>query len=731
MKKKHLLQRGGSKKKGSSSRPGRVSKATKRREKRRKKREQKKQPPDARPAGNPVSQKVNQEVATVLDEPVQEDPALATIPTTSLHPTQTKLSPWDRLEPSLLPELRSAVSCFPAMTPVQGAAIPLFLTNKDVVAQAATGSGKTLAFLLPLVQILLRTKRKWKKHEVGAIVVAPTRELTNQIASVLCDLIRELPLTHLLLVGGTDIGQDIRRFEEDGANVLVATPGRLCELLSNQQQLRKSVTDFSLASHVKSLEVLVLDEADKLLELGFSVHIDAILSVLPKQRRTGLFSATQTQELEDLIRAGMRNPVRVIIKGDSITPETLENYYRIEEDDKKMEFLLNFLEKRGRGQKILVFLATCACVDYFGSALKEILAGKSANPETLSEKSPIPVLALHGKMKTKREKVFESFRGMANGVMVCTDVMARGIDVPDIDWVVQFHPPSTSKAFVHRCGRTARSGSEGKALLLLSPHEEPYLEFLRLNQGVKLLPFTDEGASMEVDKVDSTKHEVPTAVEAAEKLESCTEAMDLKDKSDKVTTVLRALQLKDHGLFDKAIRAFVSYIQFYRKHECGLIFHLKECNLGRLANGFGLLKLPKMPEVKWAGDWSAFDAPGDVEVNGIPYRDQQKEKRRKEDLKAFEATGKWPLKRAALKKREKFLEKREAEAEARKERQERLKRLKASKQKKKRSRKSAFDLENFEELDKDWKLIKKFNKRKLTKEQFDEEFLADEAAGDR
>uniref|UniRef100_A0A1B0D550 ATP-dependent RNA helicase n=1 Tax=Phlebotomus papatasi TaxID=29031 RepID=A0A1B0D550_PHLPP len=198
------------------------------------------------------------------------------------------------------------------MTPVQAATIPLLMSCKDVAAEAVTGSGKTLAFIVPLLEILLKHQREspWKKTEIGAIVISPTRELATQTSIVLKSFLEHPDLsifTQKLLVGGNSVEEDINSLRNRGALVLICTPGRLEDLLERKGQL-------NLAARVKSLEILILDEADRLLDLGFTATINTILSYLPRQRRTGLFSATQTKEVMDLMRAGLRNPVVVSVR---------------------------------------------------------------------------------------------------------------------------------------------------------------------------------------------------------------------------------------------------------------------------------------------------------------------------------------------------------------------------------------------------------------------------------
>ena len=223
---------------------------------------------------------------------------------------------------------------FTRMTPVQAATIPLFCTNKDVAVQACTGSGKTLAFLIPTLEILLRRDEPLTTHQIGAIIISPTRELASQIFHVLSTFHLRVPsLTSLLLVGGVDVQEDTEKYRADGGHIIVATPGRLEDTLVRCK-------DFQ----TKHVEVLVLDEADRLLDMGFEKSINNILTRLPKQRRTGLFSATQTSQVKELMRAGLRNPAIIEVKvedkhGRAQTqsiPTTLNNYYVLLAPDEKM-----------------------------------------------------------------------------------------------------------------------------------------------------------------------------------------------------------------------------------------------------------------------------------------------------------------------------------------------------------------------------------------------------------
>ncbi|XP_076760859.1 ATP-dependent RNA helicase DDX55 [Xylocopa sonorina] len=563
---------------------------------------------------------------------------------------------WEKLEIPLSKSVLKTIEelKFPYMTPVQAASIPLLLKGKDIAAEAVTGSGKTIAFLVPLLEILQRRKEKWKPKEIGAIIISPTRELAIQISEVLQKFLNNISdLKQVLLVGGTTIAEDADRLKA-GANIVVATPGRLEDMLSNCKSI-------NLAACVKFLEILILDEADRLLDLGFSASLDTILSYLPRLRRTGLFSATQTKELQQLIRAGLRNPALITVKEkpNISTPTNLKNNYTIVNAEYKLSIMIDFIQCKGINLKYMIFLSTCACVDYFSHIIQIILPS-------------MPIFAIHGKMKNKRYKVFNEFRRTENGILICTDVMARGIDISEVNWVLQYDPPCSASSFVHRCGRTARIGNEGNALLFLLETEDTYVDFIKRNQKVDLQEIILEPSIISYKK--------------------CLKCM-------------RDLQKQDRSLFDKANRAFVSYVQAYNKHECNLILRLKDIDLGKLAMGFGLLRMPRMPELK-TRDISNFHGE-DIDINSIKYLNKQKEKSRLEKLKIFQNSGVWPkLQKRKHKQTEPW-------SEAKKKKHEDRKTRKEKKQKRK------INAQDIEDLAKDIALIKKLKKKKISEEEFD------------
>ncbi|XP_075145251.1 putative ATP-dependent RNA helicase DDX55 homolog [Haematobia irritans] len=577
---------------------------------------------------------------------------------------------------------------FDLMTPVQTATIPLLLARKDVSAEAVTGSGKTLAFIVPLLEMLQRRHKEtpWLPKEIGAIIISPTRELAVQISEVLEQFLEHDKLSFIkqkLIVGGNSIEDDIKSLISDGPNVLVCTPGRLEDLFQRKGAL-------NLAARVKSLEFLVLDEADRLLDLGFKATINNILAYLPRQRRTGLFSATQTTEVTDLIRAGLRNPVLVAVKEKSTinTPVRLQNFYQIIEADEKFIALLHFLKSpKTNNCKVMVFFPTCACVEYWSEVMPHFVKQRT-------------ILGIHGKMKNKRKNVIERFRKDNKAILLCTDVLARGLDVPEIDWVVQWDPPSNAASFVHRVGRTARQENDGNALVFLLPSEDAYVTFLRINQKVELNLMDDDGYKKEELKATLNK--------------------------------LHKLQVSDKGIYDKAVRAFVSHIQAYSKHECNAILRLKDMDLGKAATGYGLLQMPRMPELKTLNADNFVGPDFDVDISKLTYKNPQKEQARLEKVKTYEETGQWPGKKKHKKATESWEQTKKAKMdsktkkELRKAKKQRKKADEAANGSKAKKRKPQYTQEDLDELANDIRLFKRLKKNKISEEDFNKEMGIDD-----
>lgn len=576
------------------------------------------------------------------------------------------------LHPAVMQYLTEKVK-FPSMAPVQARVIPLLLSNYDVLVQAITGSGKTLAYLLPCVEMMLRpvNMEVWRTtpNAVCGLVVLPSRELAQQVYKITRDILTCVSAHESVkhrfscqcYIGGRSIEKDVSDFESQGGNILVGTPGRLYELLVSS----KYISMFNFAH----FELLVLDEADKLLEFGFKVKLDALLKRLPRQRRTGLFSATQTKELGDIARSGMRNPVVVrVFSGDGAKaafpdqhraialeggrgrgspdtdnsssklmnvekpqiPDRLTNYFTFCKASEKLERLVDFL-KDHENEKVLVYVMTCASVEWMYQALLLLLPKERRNNKSL--------MALHGQMKLdKRQSIHRQVSASTKGsVLVCTDVAARGLDIPEVGVVIQYDPPVEPQTFIHRIGRTARMGKHGKSLVLLMPHEYEYVGFMQI-QNVHLQPLDEgrdsiEGAKEIVRQLNArrtlysvrresqahTLHQghklkLKTRQERREEYRNRKKVLNEElqtpvAQKKKVTGDLctslpvlalrrEAMQHPDGKLLSLASRAFVSFIRAYKEHECRYIFQLQHIDLTDLTHGFGLFKVPNCGEIR-------------------------------------------------------------------------------------------------------------------------------------
>ena len=348
---------------------------------------------------------------------------------------------------------------FTTMTPVQAASLPLLLTQKDVVAEAVTGSGKTIAFAVAAVEACSRLER----GPVRVVCVSPTRELAAQTSRVFATLCKAHALNSELITGGSTVEAPER------CDILIATPGRLDDLLT------RAIID------VAGVELLILDEADVLLELGFALQIDRIMKRLPRQRRTCLFSATQTRAVRDLARAGLRNPASVSVKVNSgsetgKTPTELISQHVICRAEDKLRCALDLLKT---ARKALVFFDSCAAVDFFGRALR----AANVNEEGLPR-----IDSLHGKMAPKKRRaVWAQFREASSDrvALLCTDVAARGLDISGVELVVQSEPPKVAETYIHRSGRTGRAGASGVSVTLVSQKKEYMVELIQRQAGVK------------------------------------------------------------------------------------------------------------------------------------------------------------------------------------------------------------------------------------------------------
>jgi ATP-dependent RNA helicase DDX18/HAS1 len=342
-------------------------------------------------------------------------------------------------------------SGYTTATEIQAKCLPAALEGRDIIGSAKTGSGKSLAFLIPAAEIL----QKNQDAGVKVLVLTPTRELAMQLYNVAKDLLRDNGTICSLIIGGANRKREAVKLTNGEVRLIIATPGRLLDHMTNTKGF-----------NIDNLSLLVIDEADKILKIGFEDELREILSKVPKERQTLLFSATISPKVEDLITLSMKNYEFIGIKSEKPTVNTLEQGYISIEADKKFLFLFTFI-KKNLNRKIMVFFATCKEVEFYSCLLNYV---------------DIPVKAIHGEHKQqKRTTTFIEFCGLDKGILLCTDVAQRGLDFPDVDWVIQYDPPHDPEEYLHRVGRTARgAGKIGKALLMILPGEIGFIRYLKL-----------------------------------------------------------------------------------------------------------------------------------------------------------------------------------------------------------------------------------------------------------
>ncbi|KIW97816.1 uncharacterized protein Z519_01400 [Cladophialophora bantiana CBS 173.52] len=432
-----------------------------------------------------------------------------------------------------------AASHFKTLTTIQKSTIPLALQGADILGAAKTGSGKTLAFLVPVLENLYR--KRWTDYDgLGALILSPTRELAIQIFEVLRKIGRNHTFSAGLIIGGKNLQDERERLGR--MNILVATPGRMLQHMDQTAEF-----------DIGNLQMLVLDEADRIMDMGFKQTIDALLEHLPPNRQTLMFSATQTKKVSDLARLNLKEPefVSVHEAADSATPSSLQQNYVVTPLPEKLDTLWSFIRANVK-KKILVFLSSGKQVRFVYEAFRHLQPG-------------VPLLHLHGRQKqTARVEITTKY---ANSKYVClfsTDVAARGLDFPAVDWVVQVDCPEDADTYIHRVGRTARFDHDGRAVLFLDPSEE-------------------EGM-----------------LNALEKKKVSLEKINVRQKKMQQTirNQLQNMCFKDPELKYLGQKAFVSYVRSVHIQKDKETFNLKRLDLEAFAASLGLPGAPRVRFVK-------------------------------------------------------------------------------------------------------------------------------------
>ncbi len=333
-------------------------------------------------------------------------------------------------------------------SPIQLQAIPVILQRKDILAGAQTGTGKTAGFTLPILELLIQKPIKTEKLKVRALVLTPTRELAAQVEQNIENYSKYLPITSAVVFGGVGINPQKAKLKK-GVDILVATPGRLLDLVG-----QKSVD-------LSSVEFLVLDEADRMLDMGFIHDIKKILAIVPKKKQSLLFSATFSTTIKKLADELLHTPTLIEVAKRNTSAQTIKQTIHFVDDSRKRE-LLSYLIKQGDWHQVLVFTRT----------------KHGANKLTKQlESDGISAAAIHGnKSQGARTKALADFKDNTIQVLVATDIAARGIDIDQLPHVINYELPNVPEDYVHRIGRTGRAGNEGEAISLVCVDEHIFLK---------------------------------------------------------------------------------------------------------------------------------------------------------------------------------------------------------------------------------------------------------------
>ena len=368
-------------------------------------------------------------------------------------------------------------------TPIQAQAIPPVLEGRDLMGIAQTGTGKTAAFMLPSIDRLREADKQTPFKSCRMLVLAPTRELAGQIAQNAKDYGALAGLKVHSIVGGTSVNKDRNKLHR-GTDILVATPGRLLDLIDQK------------AFTLDKVEVLVLDEADQMLDLGFIHALRRISQLVPEDRQTLFFSATMPKQIQELVGKYCHNPVKVSVTPESTTAERIDQFLFMVQQDEKQTLLEMILSERhpvpGKFERVLIFARTKHGCDRIVKKLSQ---------------SGIPANAIHGnKSQPQRERALGEFRSAKTPILVATDVAARGIDIPGVSHVLNYELPNVPEQYVHRIGRTARAGADGIAIAFCAEDERSYLKDIRKTTDAEFerLPLPDHFRAV-VEGVGPTK----------------------------------------------------------------------------------------------------------------------------------------------------------------------------------------------------------------------------------
>lgn len=375
----------------------------------------------------------------------QTQPDLSNLPTANFADFQ--------LDPKILKAV--ADQGYTQATPIQAKAIPVVLEGKDVMGAAQTGTGKTAAFILPIIQKLLpnaNASTSPARHPIRALILTPTRELSDQVADNASLYAKHTDLRTAVVFGGVDIKPQAMLLRA-GVEILIATPGRLLDHLGSK------------TADLSQVQILVLDEADRMLDMGFLPDLQRIINLIPAQRQTLLFSATFSPEIKKLAQTYLRNPITIEVARQNAAADTVKQVVHFVKSENKRAAIVTILQNRVKAGH------TKQCIIFTNSRLG------CARLAIALERDGIKAAAIHGdKSQSERMLTLEAFKSGAIDALVATDVAARGLDIPDMPCVINHELPFSAEDFIHRIGRTGRAGSSGDAIALVDDSEKRLLE---------------------------------------------------------------------------------------------------------------------------------------------------------------------------------------------------------------------------------------------------------------
>ncbi len=375
----------------------------------------------------------------------QTQPDLGNLPTANFADFQ--------LDPKILKAV--ADQGYTQATPIQAKAIPVVLEGKDVMGAAQTGTGKTAAFILPIIQKLLpnaNASTSPARHPIRALILTPTRELSDQVADNASVYAKHTDLRTAVVFGGVDIKPQAMLLRA-GVEILIATPGRLLDHLGSK------------TADLSQVQILVLDEADRMLDMGFLPDLQRIINLIPAQRQTLLFSATFSPEIKKLAQTYLRNPITIEVARQNAAADTVKQVVHFVKSENKRAAIVTILQNRVKAGH------TKQCIIFTNSRLG------CARLAIALERDGIKAAAIHGdKSQSERMLTLEAFKSGAIDALVATDVAARGLDIPDMPCVINHELPFSAEDFIHRIGRTGRAGSSGDAIALVDDSEKRLLE---------------------------------------------------------------------------------------------------------------------------------------------------------------------------------------------------------------------------------------------------------------